>query len=375
LSATRAIGAFAHSGDAARAAFASPSAGIIGAPPAEECAMKAVGYRACLPVTDPDCLVDIELPDPVATGRDLLVRVHAVSVNPVDTKVRRNAPPPEGGVRVLGFDAAGVVEAVGPEVRGFRPGDAVWYAGSRARPGTNAELHVVDERIVGHKPRSLDFAQAAAMPLTTITAWEALFDRLQLRVGRHHDDGTVLITAGAGGVGSIAIQLARRLSGARVVATASRPESRAQALALGAHLVIDHGQPIAAVLQAAGVRWAERIFSVSHTHVHFAELARAVAPQGRICVIDDPEPIDVRLLKARCASLHWEAMFTRSGFETPDMAEQGRLLTEVAGLVDDGLIRCTHAETLGRIDAATLRAAHMRVESGRTIGKLTLAGF
>ncbi|RPH44410.1 MAG: zinc-binding alcohol dehydrogenase family protein [Burkholderiales bacterium] len=337
--------------------------------------MKAVAYRRCLPVTDPESLLDVELPDPVPGERDLLVRVHAVSVNPVDTKVRRGVAPPEGGLRVLGFDAAGVVEAVGPRVTRFRPGDAVFYAGSRIRPGTNSELHCVDERIVGRKPASLDFAQAAAMPLTAITAWEALFDRLQLRLGSPHDAGALLITAGAGGVGSIAIQLARRLTGARVIATASRPESRAQALALGAHLVVDHAQPLSEALREAGVKWVERIFSVSHTHVHFPELAKLVAPQGRICVIDDPEPIDVRLLKARCASLHWEAMFTRSGFETPDMIEQGRLLDEVAALVDAGTLRSTHAQTFGRIDAATLRAAHAQVESGRTIGKVVLAGF
>ena len=337
--------------------------------------MKAVAYRRCLPVTDPECLLDVELPDPVPGERDLLVRVHAVSVNPVDTKVRRGVAPPEGGLRVLGFDAAGVVEAVGPRVTRFRPGDAVFYAGSRIRPGTNAELHCVDERIVGRKPATLDFAQAAAMPLTAITAWEALFDRLQLRLGAPHDAGTLLITAGAGGVGSIAVQLARRLTGARVIATASRPESRAQALAFGAHLVVDHSQPLSEVLQAAGVKWVERIFSVSNTDAHFAELAKVVAPQGRLCVIDDPAPIDVRLLKARCASLHWEAMFTRSTFETPDMIEQGRLLDEVSALLDAGTLRTTHASTLGRIDAATLREAHARVESGRTIGKVVLAGF
>lgn len=337
--------------------------------------MKAVGYSRCLPVADPNCLVDIELPEPVATGRDLLVRVHAVSVNPVDTKVRRLQAPPAGGYRVLGYDASGVVEAVGSEVTLFKPGDAVWYAGSRARPGTNAELHRVDERIVGRKPLKLDHAQAAAMPLTAITAWEALFERLQLRIGSRHDDGTLLITAGAGGVGSIAIQLARRLSGARVVATASRPESREQVLRLGAHLALDHFRPLAADLAQHGIPWVERIFSISHTHLHFPELAKAIAPQGRICVIDDPDPIDVRLLKARCASLHWEAMFTRPGFETADMGEQGRLLTEVAGLVDEGLIHCTHSRTLGRVDAVNLRAAHAMIESGHTIGKITLAGF
>jgi zinc-binding alcohol dehydrogenase family protein len=257
----------------------------------------------------------------------------------------------------------------------LRPGDEVWYAGSRARSGTNAELHLVDERIVGRKPTSLDFAQAAAMPLTTITAWEALFDRLGMRLGRPDDAGTLLITAGAGGIGSIAIQLARRLTGANIVATASRAESRAHALALGAHVVLDHNQPLAAAMQEAGLHWAQRIFSVSHTHVHFPELAKIVAPQGAICVIDDPDMIDVRLLKARCASLHWEAMFTRSGFQTADMAEQGRLLNEVSSLVDDGVLRCTHAQTLGKINAENLRQAHTFLETGRSIGKLTLAGF
>jgi NADPH:quinone reductase len=358
--------------------------------------MKAVGYRACLPITDPNSLIDLELPEPSAAGRDLLVRVEAVSVNPVDTKVRRNVPTGDPGLRVLGYDAAGVVQAVGPTVTLFKPGDQVWYAGSRLRSGTNAQLHLVDERIVGRKPKSLSFAQAAAMPLTTITAWEALFDRLGLPIvragaaaaanagavnaGAANDSldpsaGTVLITAGAGGVGSIAIQLARRLSRARVVATASRPESRAQAERLGAHLVLDHREPLSAALQTAGVRWAERIFSISHTHVHFIELTKAVAPQGRICVIDDPQMIDVRLLKARCASLHWEAMFARSGFETADMGEQGRLLSEVADLLDAGVLQCTHSETLGAINATNLRTAHALVESGRTIGKITLAGF
>ncbi len=337
--------------------------------------MKAVGYYQCLPIDDPQSLVDLDLPAPTAQGRDLLVRVMAVSVNPVDTKVRRAAAPPEGAARILGFDAAGVVEAIGPQVTLFKPGDQVWYAGSRTRSGTNAELHLVDERIVGLKPRSLDFAQAAAMPLTTITAWEALFDRLQLRIGKPADQGSLLITGAAGGVGSIAVQLAKVLTAARVIVTASRPESRAHLEALGADLVIDHSQPLSKELQKVGIRWVENIFSLTHTHLHFAELAKSVAPQGRICVIDDPELIDVRLLKARCASLHWEAMFTRSGFETADMGAQGRLLSETAALVDAGLVRGTHGATMGTINAANLRAAHAAVETSRTIGKIVLAGF
>lgn len=349
--------------------------------------MRAIAYHRCLPVTEPDCLVDTILPDPVATGRDLLVRVQAVSVNPVDTKLRRAAAPAEGEAKVLGFDVAGIVAAVGPEVTRFRPGDAVMYAGDRKRPGGNAELHLVDERLVGRKPATLDFAQAAALPLTTITAWEALFDRLALpheAAGRAPGQaaaagaGTLLVTAAAGGVGSIALQLARQLSTARIVATASRPESRAQAERLGADIVLDHGEaaaPLPEQLKAAGIRWVERIFSISHTDRHFAALAQVVAPFGRLCVIDETGPIDVRLLKARSASLHWEGMFTRSGFGLPDMAEQGRLLDAVADLVDAGRIVSTHAETLGPINAANLRAAHARVESGAMVGKLVLAGF
>jgi zinc-binding alcohol dehydrogenase family protein len=341
--------------------------------------MKAIGYQQCLPVTDPACLIEFECPEPVAQGHDLKVRIHAVSVNPVDTKVRRGAPVPAGQWRVLGYDAAGVVESVGEKVTRFRPGDRVYYAGSRARPGTNAQWHLVDERIVGHMPRRLGFAQAAALPLTTITAWEALFDRLQLP---RKDDpqaasaGTVLITAAAGGVGSIAVQLARQLTHAQVLATASRPESQAQARALGAHQVLDHSQPLSEALKATGLPWVERIFSISHTHRHYAEMCRIIAPQGRLCMIDDPpEPIDVRPLKARCASLHWEAMFTRSGFETPDMIEQGRLLDQTAALIDDGVLQSTHASTLGPIDAKTLRRAHEIIETGQTIGKIVLEGF
>lgn len=344
--------------------------------------MKAIAYTRCAPVTDPDCLVEIDLPDPVATGRDLRVRVEAVSVNPVDTKLRRHTPPPEGQPRVLGFDCAGVVDAVGEGVTRFRPGDRVFYAGARHRPGCNSSLHLVDERLVGHMPASLGFAEAAALPATAITAWESLFDRLglpQRSPGAERpadaDDGTLLITAGAGGVGSIAIQLARCFSAARVLATASRPESLARVLALGAHAAFDHGQPLAAQLKAAGVRGVQRIFSISHTDQHFAELAKVVAPFGRVCAIDECGPIDVRLLKARSASLHWEGMFTRSGFDLPDQHLQGALLDAVAAQVDAGRLRSTHARTLGPINAAHLRAAHAEVEAGRGIGKIVLAGF
>lgn len=344
-----------------------------------EAIMKAIGYRKSLPVTDADALIDVEVDRPTATGRDLLVRVQAVSVNPVDTKLRRNAAPADGELRILGFDAAGIVEAVGPDVTLFRPGDAVFYAGSIDRPGTNAEFHLVDERIVGAKPASLSVAEAAALPLTSITAWEMLFHRLGL--SRDGDEGnggegkSLLIVGGAGGVGSIAIQLARRLSRVRVLATASRRETADWVRELGAHDVIDHSRPMAEQVKALGLAGVDYVFSTNATDRHFQDLVELVAPQGRIGLIDDPEPIDVRLLKRKSVSLHWELMFTRPLFQTDDMIAQHDLLTEVSRLVDAGTLRTTLTETLGRIDAATLRKAHALIESGKARGKLVLEGF
>ncbi|PWC33665.1 zinc-binding alcohol dehydrogenase family protein [Azospirillum sp. TSO35-2] len=341
--------------------------------------MKAIGYRQSLPITDAASLIDVEIDRPNPTGRDLLVRVEAVSVNPVDVKLRRNAAPADGALRVLGFDAAGVVEAVGPDVTLFRPGDAVFYAGSIDRPGTNAEFHLVDERIVGPRPASLSVAEAAALPLTAITAWEMLFHRLGLpRVGGEGDGGqdrSLLIVGGAGGVGSIAIQLARRLTKVRVLATASRPETADWVRELGAHDVIDHSRPMAEQVTALGLSGVDFIFSTNATDRHFPDLVTLVAPQGRIGLIDDPEPIDVRLLKRKSVSLHWELMFTRPLFQTADMIAQHELLAEVSRLVDSGTLRTTLTETLGRIDAATLRQAHALIETGKARGKIVLEGF
>lgn len=335
--------------------------------------MKAVAYTHVRPVTEEDALLDVELPDPAPRHRDILVEVKAVSVNPVDTKVRRRADP-VGEPRVLGFDAAGVVTAIGPEVTLFGVGDAVWYAGSIARPGSNSELHLVDERIVGHKPASLSYAEAAALPLTSITAWEMLFDRLEIPLSAHRE-GVLLIIGGAGGVGSIAIQLARQLTGVTVIATASRPETREWCLSLGAHNVIDHAADLAAQLKRIGVGGVEYIFSTNATDLHWKAITEAAAPQGKVGLIDDPDPIDVRMLKQKSASLHWELMFTRPLFTTPDMIEQHRLLEAMAHLVDQGRIRTTLAEHFGRIDAKNLRRAHALIESGRARGKIVLEGF
>jgi len=336
--------------------------------------MRAVAYRQSLPITAADALVDVELERPQATGRDLLVAVKAVSVNPVDYKVRLRADP-RGEAKVLGFDAAGVVVETGSDVSLFKPGDEVFYAGTIVRSGTNAEFHLVDERIVGHKPRSLSFAEAAALPLTSITAWELLFDRLGALPGAGHDTRTALIVGGAGGVGSIAIQLARRLTGLTVIATASRPETVSWCRELGAHHVIDHRQPFAPQLAAAGVPAVDLILGLTATDQHLAQIAEIIAPQGRFGLIDDPKALDITLFKRKSASVHWESMFTRSIFQTPDMIEQHNLLDDVARLVDEGVLRTTLGENLGRITAANLKRAHAMVESGRSRGKLVLEGF
>lgn len=339
--------------------------------------MKAVGYYAPLPITDERALIDLELPDPQPEGRDLRVRVKAVSVNPVDTKIRRNTTPPSGEAKILGWDACGVVDAVGPEVTLFKPGDAVWYAGSIARPGTNAELHLVDERIVGRKPESLDFAQAAALPLTSITAWELLFDRLGVAPGKTQTDQSLLVVGGAGGVGSILIQLARRLTGLTVIGTASRPETAEWIRDLGAHHVLDHTKPLSTELAKADLPQVTHVASLTHTGQHFSELVELLAPQGKFALIDDPNAneIDVMQLKRKSLSLHWELMFTRALYDTPDMIAQHHLLNEVADLVDAGLIRTTVNAHFGRINAANLRRAHAQIESATTRGKIVLEGF
>lgn len=337
--------------------------------------MKAVGYKTPLDIQNPQSLIDIELPVPVVKGRDLLVEIKAVSVNPVDTKVRARAGAEGSEYKVLGWDAAGIVKAAGAESALFKVGDEVYYAGSIDRPGTDAELHLVDERIVGRKPQSLSFAQAAALPLTTITAWELLFDRFDVRPGKPADAGSLLIVGGAGGVGSILIQLARRLTGLTVIATASRPETRQWCLDLGAHHVVDHSKPLAEQLQAIGIPEVEYIASLTATAVHYPSLVKVLTPQGKFGVIDDPPSLDAMPLKRKAASLHWEFMFARPVFKTADILAQHLLLNEVADLVDAGLIRTTISETLGKINAANLRKAHALIESGKARGKLVLEGF
>lgn len=337
--------------------------------------MKAVGYRKSLPIDAPDALFDFEADKPEPRGRDIRVAVKAISANPVDYKVRKRAEPKEGDVKILGFDASGVVDAVGPDVTLFKPGDEVWYAGSIQRQGTNSEFHLVDERIVGHKPKTLSFAQSAALPLTSITAWELLFDRLGVAPGKSADPRTLLIVGGAGGVGSILIQLARRLTGLTVVATASRPESRKWCLDLGAHHVIDHSKPMKEQIDALKVPPVALIAALTNTDQHFAALADIIAPQGKLGLIDDPTSLNVNLLKGKAASLHWESMFTRSSFQTDDMMAQHNLLDDVANLIDNGVLRTTLDKVLGKINAENLKQAHALLEGGRSTGKLVLEGW
>ena len=336
--------------------------------------MKAVAYKEQGPI---EALQDVTLDKPTAEGSDLLVKIHANSVNPVDTKVRVRAGPAEGEQwKVLGFDASGVVEAVGADVQGFKPGDEVYYSGSLLRPGTNSEYHLVDARIVGHKPKSLSHAEAAALPLTSITAWEMLFDRLNVKRPTAQGGDLILIVGGAGGVGSITIQLLRQLTDLTVIATASRPETQDWVRECGAHHVIDHSKPIAPQVEALGLGAPGFVFSITQTGKHVADINELIAPQGRFGLIDDPEGgFDIMPLKFKSISTHWELMFTRSIFNTPDIAEQGKLLNEVAALVDAGKIKTTMTEVAGRIDAATLRAAHAQIESGSTRGKIVLEGF
>jgi len=337
--------------------------------------MKAVGYRHSLPIGEESSLIDMELPHPSPTGRDLLVRVCAVSVNPVDAKIRLGAQPQNGEHRVLGWDASGIVEAVGLEATLFKPGDAVFYAGAIDRPGTNAELHLVDERLVGPKPKSLSHAEAAALPLTAITAWETLFDRLDVRKPVPGAANAVLIIGGAGGVGSIAIQLARQLTELTVIATASRAETNAWVTALGAHHVLDHSRPLASQMNALAMRPPAFVFSTTQTNHHFEDIVQLIAPQGRFALIDDPDPFDVRKLKRKSVSLHWELMFTRSMFKTDDMGNQHELLAQVSELVDAGRLKSTIAVNLGTINATNLRRAHLLIEGGKSKGKIILEGF
>ncbi len=335
--------------------------------------MKAIVYtHNGLPIEDPQSLFDIDLPVPTPGPRDLLVAVKAISVNPVDTKVRASAAVTEP--RVLGWDVAGVVTAVGSQVTLFKPGDEVFYAGTITRPGCYSEFHLVDERIAGHKPATLGFAEAAALPLTSVTAGELLFERLG--VAENGGENAVLLIIGAGGgVGSILTQLARQLTRMTIVGTASRPETREWVSSLGAHHVIDHSRNLLEQLNALGIKNVTHVASLTHTDSYYGQLIEALVPQGRLALIDDPAVLDAKPLKAKSLSLHWELMFTRSTYQTADMIEQHNLLERIAALVDQGTLKTTLGQHFGLINAANLRRAHALIESGKSRGKVVLEGF
>lgn len=335
--------------------------------------MRAVAYTAPT-AQGMKPLTDIELPKPVPAGRDILVAVRAISVNPVDTKVRKRVTPSAGEWKVLGWDAAGVVVGVGPGVTRFKAGDEVYYAGDINRPGANAEFHLVDERIVGRKPKSLDWAAAAALPLTTITAWEAMFDRLDVKRAVP-GASSLLVIGAAGGVGSIAVQLARKLTDLTVIGTASRPETRAWVADLGAHHVIDHTRPLTEELARLKLPAPGFVLSTTHTADHLPQIVELIAPQGRFALIDDPATLDIVPLKRKSVSVHWEFMFARPVHQTADILQQAALLDEVSRLVDAGTIRTTIAENFGPVTAANLSRAHALIESDKARGKIVLEGF
>ena len=337
--------------------------------------MKAVALTRYLPIRDPEALIDVELPKPSPLEHDVLVRVEAISVNPVDTKVRAPKDKVEKEPKVLGWDASAVVEAVGTAVTRFKVGDEVYYAGDLTRPGCNAEFQAVDERIVGHKPKTLSFAEAAALPLTTITAWESLFDRLGINFENGGRGRTLLIIGGAGGVGSITIQLAK-MAGLTVFATASRPESAKWVLSLGADAAVDHRKSLPEQLANLSHQEVDYIANFADTDQYWSVMADLIKPQGHVVsIVGNAQPVELNLLQSKSASFHWTFMFTRSMFHTPDMQKQGLLLNQVAELVDAGKIRTTHSETLSPINAANLRSVHAKLESGRAIGKITLSGW
>ncbi|WP_441228107.1 zinc-binding alcohol dehydrogenase family protein [Tardiphaga sp. 20_F10_N6_6] len=337
--------------------------------------MKAIGYRTAGPVSAQDSLIDLDLPAPVPGPHDLRVAVKAISVNPADVQMRARMSPPNGEVRILGFDAAGIVDAVGSEVTLFKPGDEVFYAGAMNRPGTNSELHLVDERVVGHKPKTLTFSEAAALPLTSIAAWELLFERLAVPYGVKSQTGALLIINGAGGVGSILTQMARRLTGLTIIATASRLETEAWCCRMGADHVINHHHPLDRGLKEIGIDQVEYVAGLTATDKHLPAIVEAITPNGRLALIDDPHVFDIVSLKLKSVSVHWELMFTRTLYGTSDMIVQHKLLNEVAALVDAGVLRTTLTEDAGAINAINLKRVHASIESGRNIGKTVLSGF
>lgn len=336
--------------------------------------MKAVAFTDSLPIDDIHSLTDIEVPTPTAAGRDILVEVKAISVNPVDYKIRQNVPPIDGQAKVLGWDASGVIIEIGQDVENYQVGDHVYYAGDLTRPGSNAQYQLVDERIVGMKPANLTFAESAALPLTSITAWELLFEHLQLG-NADTDRPILLVTGAAGGVGSILIQLAKQLTNAIIIATASRDTTQAWVKSLGADHVINHHHDIKQQLLDIGINEVTHVAGLNATDSYFSTFVDLLVPFGKIAIIDDPKNIDIGIIKRKSLSFHWEFMFARSMFKAKDMCEQSVLLNNIATLVEEEKVRTTLSQTLGTINAVNLRKAHQLLEAGQAQGKIVLAGF
>lgn len=340
--------------------------------------MKAIGYKASLPITNADSLQDIELAKPTATGNDLLIKVKAIAVNPVDYKIRQNVAPTDDNYKVIGWDAVGEVVETGNDVTRFNIGDTVFYAGDLLRQGSNAEFQLVDEKLVGLKPKNISDAEAAALPLTSITAWEMLFEHLAIKQQASNPaqkDEVILVVGAAGGVGSILIQLAKKLTNATIIATASRENSKQWVTDLGADYVVDHSKPLSPQIEALNIGPLTHIASLNNTDAYIDTYVEQLIPFGKIALIDDPEAIDIKKLKMKSLSLHWTFMYTRSMFKTDDMVEQGKLLNRVSELIDQGKIKTTIGKNLGKINAENLRAAHQELESGSSIGKIVLSGF
>lgn len=335
--------------------------------------MKAIGYQENLPIDNKNSLQDIELPIPKATGRDILVEVKAISVNPVDYKIRQNRPPDNGDWAVIGWDAAGVVKGIGEEVTMFKEGDEVWYAGDLTRSGSNAEFQLVDERIVGHKPESLSFSEAAALPLTTLTAWELLFDRMN--VEKDNADESILVIGAAGGVGSILVQLVKKITQLKIIGTASRETTTNWLKELGVDAVINHRNKLSEELEKQELPQPKYVISLNATEQHFDEIVKLIKPQGKFGLIDDPSILNVMPFKQKAVSTHIEFMYTRSLFQTEDMIEQYNILNETSKMIDKRLLKTTVGEHFGKINAANLRKAHALLESGKAKGKIVLEGF
>ncbi|MBF4485475.1 zinc-binding alcohol dehydrogenase family protein [Flavobacterium sp. CSZ] len=335
--------------------------------------MKAIGFKTSLPIAEKESFIAFETPKPIPVKRDLLVKISAVSVNPVDFKIRQNSAKDTvlETPKIIGWDAVGIVEAVGEDVRLFEVGDAVFYAGDITKPGSNAEYQVIDERIVGKKPTSLSIEEAAVIPLTGLTAWEILFDRI--RISPEKDKGkSILIIGGAGGVGSIAIQLAKKIAGLTVIATASRPETIDWCKKQGADFVVDHKDLVASVREA-GFEYADFILDFVDTNAYWDTMVELIKPQGHIASITGTnDPVVLNKLKTKSASFSWEFMYTRSMFETEDIQEQHNILNKIADLLDDGILKTTLNETLIGLTPENFKKAHELLESGRTIGKIAI---